>query len=69
MYVSERQHLYAVLGNKFRMSIADLQDSAYDINNLFVRVMQSEDSDIINCIADYLDQAFYKRECILLKRD
>ena len=68
-YENERKYLYDMLCNKFRMSVGDLQDSAYDINKLFVRIMQSDDSDIINSIADYLDRAFYKRECILLQRD
>ena len=52
------------------MSVGDLHDNAYDVNKLFVRIifMQSEDCDVINSVADYLDKAFYKRERILLQQ-
>lgn len=68
-YESERKYMFDTLCQKFCISIADLEDSAYDIKKLFVRVMQSVDSDVINSVANYLDRAFYKRECILLQRN
>ena len=34
--------------------------------NVFTRIMESDDSDVINEIANYLEKAFYKRERLLL---
>ena len=48
------------------MSHADIDSSIFDIKNLFTRIMESDDSDIINAIADFLDKAFYKHERLLL---
>ena len=48
------------------MSEADIDSSIYDINDLFTRIMQSDDCDIINKTADFLDKAFFKRERLLL---
>ena len=65
-YERERKHLFEVVRNKFSMSHADIDSSIFDIKNLFTRIMESDDSDIINAIADFLDKAFYKRERLLL---
>ena len=61
-YEQKGKHLFEVVRNKFSMSHADIDSS----KNLFTRIMESDDSDIINAIADFLDKAFYKRERLLL---
>ena len=52
--------------DSFRLSHEELNNSIYDINGLFTRIMESGDSNIINATADFLDKAFYKRERLLL---
>ena len=65
-YERERKVLLDTVRDKFAMSKADIDSSIYDINDLFTRIMQSDDCDIINKTADFLDKAFFKRERLLL---
>ena len=65
-YERERKVLLDTVRDKFAMSEADIDSSIYDINDLFTRIMQSDDCDIINKTADFLDKAFFKRERLLL---
>ena len=65
-YQRERKALLDIACKKFNISSADLDNSIYDVNNLFTRIMESDDSEIINKTADYLDKAFFKRERLLL---
>jgi len=47
------------------MSMEGLIANVHHIS-LFTRIMESDDSDIINELAKYLEKAFYKRERLLL---
>ena len=65
-YERESSKLLDLVRSKFKLSRQELCDGLYDINNIFTRIMESDDSDIINETADYLDRAFFKRERLLL---
>ena len=64
-YDHERKQLLNTVSTKLNMSIQDLIASVHDVN-VFTRIMESDDSDVINEIANYLEKAFYKRERLLL---
>ena len=64
-YDHERKQLLNTVSTKLNMSIQDLIASVHEVN-VFTRIMESDDSDVINEIANYLEKAFYKRERLLL---
>ena len=66
-YDCERTKLFDTVRDVFKMSADDVNRSRYDINNLFTRLMESDDDIIINATASFLDRAFYKRELLLLQ--
>ena len=47
-YQRERKALLDIACKKFNISSADLDNSIYDVNNLFTRIVESDHSEIIN---------------------
>ena len=68
IYGHERKALLDVVRSKFNLTQNDILVKIHDINDLFVRIMESDDRDIINQTATYLERAFFKRERLLLAK-
>ena len=65
MIMSVSNYSLNTVSTKLNMSIQDLIASVHEVN-VFTRIMESDDSDVINEIANYLEKAFHKRERLLL---
>ena len=68
IYEHERKALLDVVRSKFNLTQNDILVKIHDINDLFVRITESDDRDIINQTATYLERAFFKRERLLLDK-
>ena len=65
--MSDRDTFLDIVRDVFKMSADDVNRSMHDINNLFTRIMESDDHKIINATATFLHRAFYKIERLLLQ--